>query len=64
MRPPLAAPSSVGGVIQQRLEEAKMRRFIDSSFGIRVALMTTFISVIAVVLPLVALAGDGDPHGI
>jgi hypothetical protein len=54
----------VGGVIHQRLKEAKMRRFIDSSFGIRVALMTSFISVIAVVLPLVALAGDGDPHGI
>jgi len=60
----LAAPSSVRGDIHQLLQEAKMRRFIDSSFGIRVALMTTFISVIAVVLPLVALAGDGDPHGI
>ena len=64
MRPPLAAPSSVGGVIHQLDQEAEMRRFIDSSFGIRVALMTSFISVIAVVLPLVALAGDGDPHGI
>lgn len=41
-----------------------MRRFIDSPFGIRVALMTTFISVIAVVLPLFALAGNGDPTGI
>lgn len=64
MRPPLAAPPSVGGVIHQLPQEAEMRRFIDSSFGIRVALMTSFISVIAVVLPLVALAGDGDPHGI
>jgi hypothetical protein len=54
----------VGGDIHQLHREAEMRRFIDSSFGIRVALMTTFISVVAVVLPLVALAGDGDPHGI
>jgi hypothetical protein len=64
MRPPLAASPSVSGVIHQLLQEVEMRRFIDSSFGTRVALMTTFISVIAVVLPLVALAGNGDPTGI
>ena len=54
----------MGGVIHQLDQEAEMRRFIDSPFGIRVALMTTFISVIAVVLPLFALAGNGDPTGI
>jgi hypothetical protein len=54
----------VRGVIPQLLQEVKMRRFIDSSFGTRVALMTTFISVIAVVLPLAAFAGGGDPGGI
>ncbi len=40
-----------------------MRRFIRNTFGIRLALMTTFITVVAAVVPLVALAGNGDPTG-
>jgi hypothetical protein len=40
-----------------------MRRITQSTFGIRLALMTSFISVVAVLLPLVALAGTGDPTG-
>jgi hypothetical protein len=40
-----------------------MRRFIQNTFGIRLALMTTFITVVAAVVPLVALAGNGDPYG-
>jgi hypothetical protein len=40
-----------------------MSRITRSTFGIRFALMTTFISVVAVILPLVAFAGTGDPTG-
>jgi len=40
-----------------------MRRFMHNTFGIRLALMTTFITVVAAVVPLVALAGTGDPLG-
>jgi hypothetical protein len=40
-----------------------MRHIVHSTFGIRLALLTTFISVAAVIVPLVALAGNGDPTG-
>ena len=40
-----------------------MRRITQSTFRIRLALMTSFVSVVAVLLPLVALAGTGDPTG-
>jgi hypothetical protein len=40
-----------------------MRRITQSSFALRVSLLTAFIVVIAAVLPLVALAGTGDPLG-
>jgi hypothetical protein len=40
-----------------------MRRIAKSTFGIRMTLLTTLVSVVAVVLPLVALAGTGDPTG-
>jgi hypothetical protein len=40
-----------------------MRHIAHSTFGIRLALLTTFISVAAVIIPLVALAGNGDPTG-
>jgi hypothetical protein len=40
-----------------------MRHIAHSTFGIRLALLTTFISVAAVIVPLVALAGNGDPTG-
>lgn len=41
-----------------------MRRNILHSFGLRVSLVTSFMLVLAAVLPLVALAGNGDPLGI
>jgi len=41
-----------------------MSRITRSAFGIRVSLLTAFISVVAAVVPLVALAGSGDPTGI
>jgi hypothetical protein len=41
-----------------------MSRITHSSLGLRLALLTTFISVIAAVVPLVAFAGGGDPSGI
>jgi hypothetical protein len=41
-----------------------MRRITQSSFGLRVSLLTAFIFVIAAVVPLVALAGNGDPTGV
>jgi hypothetical protein len=41
-----------------------MSRITRSTFGVRISLLTAFISVVAVVMPLVALAGNGDPGGI
>ena len=41
-----------------------MSRITRSTFGIRVSVLTAFISVVALVVPLVALAGNGDPTGI
>jgi hypothetical protein len=41
-----------------------MSRITRSTFGVRISLLTAFISVVAVVMPLVALAGNGDPTGI
>jgi len=40
-----------------------MRRIAHRSFALRVSLLTAFIVVLAAVLPLVALAGTGDPTG-
>jgi hypothetical protein len=40
-----------------------MSRITRSTFGIRVSLLSAFISVVAVIVPLVALAGNGDPYG-
>jgi hypothetical protein len=40
-----------------------MFRTARTTFGIRLALATTFISVVAAIVPLVALAGSGDPSG-
>lgn len=40
-----------------------MRRITHSSFALRVSLLTAFIVVLAALLPLVALAGTGDPTG-
>jgi len=41
-----------------------MLRIARNTLGVRLALMTTFISIVAAVVPLVALAGSGDPSGI
>jgi hypothetical protein len=40
-----------------------MRRIVRNTFGIRIALLTTAISLVAAIVPLVALAGNGDPSG-
>jgi hypothetical protein len=41
-----------------------MRRIAHQTFGIRVALLTTFVCIVALVVPLVAFAGSGDPTGV
>ena len=40
-----------------------MSRITRNTFGVRISLLSAFISVIAVIVPLVALAGNGDPYG-
>jgi hypothetical protein len=40
-----------------------MRRIADSTLGIRLALLTTTVAVVAAIVPFVALAGSGDPTG-
>ena len=40
-----------------------MRHIAHQTFGIRIALITTFVSIAALIIPLVALAGNGDPTG-
>lgn len=40
-----------------------MRRNILHSLGLRISLMTGVMLVLAAVMPLVALAGSGDPLG-
>jgi len=41
-----------------------MRRNISHRFALRLSLVTSFMLVLAAVLPLVALAGNGDPLGV
>jgi hypothetical protein len=41
-----------------------MSRLTQNNFALRVAFLTAFISVVAAVLPLAALAGGGDIGGI
>ena len=40
-----------------------MRRIARHLYGIRFVLATSIVLALAAILPLVALAGDGDPHG-
>jgi len=40
-----------------------MYRFATRTFTARMALVTTIVSLVAAVVPLVALAGTGDPSG-
>jgi hypothetical protein len=41
-----------------------MSRITRSTLGIRVSLLSAFICVVAAIVPLVALAGNGDPTGV
>jgi hypothetical protein len=41
-----------------------MRRNILHSLGVRVSMLTGLVLVLAAVMPLVALAGQGNPGGI
>ncbi len=41
-----------------------MRRNILHSLGLRVSMLTGIILVLAAVMPLVALAGQGNPGGV
>jgi hypothetical protein len=41
-----------------------MSRITHSTFRVRISLLTTFISVVGLIVPLVALAGNGDPTGV
>lgn len=40
-----------------------MHRVAYRTLGIRTAMLTTLVAIIAAVVPLVALAGSGDPTG-
>ena len=40
-----------------------MLRIATRTLGMRLALLTTVVSVVAAIAPLVALAGSGDPSG-
>jgi len=40
-----------------------MLRIASRSLGIRLALLTTVVGIVAAIVPLVALAGGGDPSG-
>ena len=40
-----------------------MHRFAIRAVGARMALLTTLVGVVAAIVPLVALAGSGDPSG-
>ena len=41
-----------------------MLRIASRSLGIRLALLTTVVSIVAAIVPFVALAGNGDPSGL
>lgn len=40
-----------------------MRPIFESSIATRIALLTTLLLILAAILPLVAVAGSGDPSG-
>ena len=40
-----------------------MFRFATRTFAARMGLVTTIVTVVAAIVPLVALAGNGDPTG-
>jgi hypothetical protein len=57
----LATPPSVRVVNDPK--EAAMLRIASRSLGIRLALLTTVVGIVAAIVPFVALAGGGDPSG-
>ena len=61
---PFASHPSVVGVNDPTPEEARMSRITQSTFRVRISLLTAFISVVGLIVPLVALAGNGDPTGV
>ena len=40
-----------------------MRRISHTLYGLRFVLLTSVVLAVVAILPLVALAGEGDPHG-
>jgi hypothetical protein len=40
-----------------------MRRIVIHSLGMRMAMLTTIVGIVAAIVPLVAFAGGGDPTG-
>jgi hypothetical protein len=41
-----------------------MLRIASRTFGMRLATLTTLVGIVAAIVPLVALAGNGDPSGL
>lgn len=41
-----------------------MLRIASRTFGMRLAMLTTLVGIVAALVPLVAFAGSGDPSGI
>jgi hypothetical protein len=40
-----------------------MLRIASHTLGVRLALLTTVVAIVAAIVPLVAFAGGGDPTG-
>lgn len=60
----MSAPLSAGSSVRSSsTKEAAMHRVAYRTLGIRTAMLTTLVAIIAAVVPLVALAGSGDPTG-
>jgi hypothetical protein len=62
--PAVGGRTEFGGDINHSSKEHEMRRNILHSLGLRVSMLTGLVLVLAAVMPLVALAGTGDPTGI
>ena len=41
-----------------------MLRIASRTFGMRLAMLTTLVGIVAAIVPFVALAGNGDPSGV
>jgi hypothetical protein len=60
----LAGERSLRGDINHSAKEHTMRRNILHRLGLRVSMLTGIILVLAAVMPLVALASQGNPGGV